>query len=131
MQRNEVNAIKTEVLNILNAAQKAGKLQGYDISPAGGRFGSSGFDMKISITPRQTEAEKARIANTTTPEVLSRGFALPGTPVTCLIRGGDQQRGVIVRARRSRYLVKGIGGKYDGQEFTYPFNGVRLDTIGA
>jgi len=131
MQRNEVNQISSEVLNILREAQKQGKLQGYDIAKGGGKFGGHGFDMKLSITPRRTEADRARVALTSTPEVVSQGLATPGTPVVCAIRGGGNQRGEIIKANRTRYIIKGIGGKYDGQEFTYPFRGTKLDTAPA
>jgi len=127
MQRNEVNAISEEVMGILEAAQAEGKLQGYDIARGSGRFGEHGFDMKISITPQRTDADRADAAKRCSPDALRYGLAPAGTPVTCRIKGGATQRGEIVRARRSRYLVKGIGGKYDGQEFTYPFNACKLD----
>lgn len=118
-------------MNILREAQKQGKLQEYDIARAGGTFNEVGFKMKVSITKRRTDADRARVASTSTTEVVTRGLATPGTPVICRIRGGAAQRGEIVKANRTRYVVKGIGGKYDGQEFTFPFMGTRLDTTPA
>ena len=122
MQRHEVNAISEEIMGILEAAQAEGKLQGYDIKRGSGRFGASGFDMKISITPQRTDADRARIANTQTDELVRRGLAAPGTPII-----SGTQRGEIVKARRSRYLVKGFGGKFDGQQFTTLFTACRLN----
>jgi len=126
MQRNEVNAISTEVLNILREAQKQGKLQGYDIKRGSGRFSDAGFDMKISITPQRTPEDIARIASTQTDELVQRGLAAPGTPII-----SGTQRGVIVKARRTRYLVNGIGGRFDGKQFTTPFAACRLDKTAA
>jgi len=122
MQRNEVNAISAEIMDILEAAQAEGKLQGYDIKRGSGRFGDAGFDMKINITPQRTADEVARIASTQTDEVVRRGLARPGTPII-----SGTQRGVIVKARRTRYLVNGIGGRFDGQQFTTSFGACRLD----
>jgi len=122
MQRNEVKAIGAEVMEILEAAKAEGKLQGYDIKQGSGRFGASGFDMKLSITPQRTAQDRARIANTQTDETVQRGLAAPGTPVI-----SGTSRGEIVKARRTRYLVKGISGKFAGQQFTAPFAACRLD----
>jgi len=121
MLLHEVNAVADEIMSILEGAKAEGKLQGFDLTKGAGRYDDSGFRMKLNVTPQRSDADRQNIAESTDDEMVRNGFAPPGTPVMC----GDQ-RGEIIKRRRTRYLVKGIGGKWNGQEFTTRFGGARL-----
>jgi len=124
MNRNQVNTVAAAMMSLIEAHKdEYPALQNVDVARAGGTYGSGYYKMKLSITPKITEESQAAAAAQTTPRNVLSGFAPAGTPVWCRIRGGVIQNGAIVKANRTRYVIKGIGGKYDGEEFTYPMAG--------
>ncbi len=126
MTTRQANAIAAAVARILERHQsEEPALQGVDIVPAGGSIGES-FTMKLICAPQLTAEQEADMVKAVDIGSLHAGFAQAGTPVECNGRGGVVLRGVIVKAARSRYHVRGRGGKYDGQIFTIPFRAVRL-----
>lgn len=130
MDRQEVKSIGEAVMRILDAHKNDEPLlRDYDIARSGGNFGSGHFGMKLSITPKMDAAETKRLAATQTDDRVKAGLAPAGTPVIVSVNNapGRRQKGVIIRARKSRYQIKGIGGPYDGKEFTYPFFATELD----
>lgn len=90
-------------------------LNGLTITSGSASFGAN--DAKISIlvcepiVVQQSDLDGAD-AN------IRNGYARPGNRVQCSINNGSIQRGVIVKTNPKKYVIKGFGGKYDGQSFT-------------
>ena len=125
MKRTQVNAISAAVMSLIEKHKdEYPELSEYNISQGSGRFSSGYFDMKLTITEKPTESSMAKKAASTTQQMVENGFAPAGTPVQC-----GQYSGVIVKARRTRYLIEGVDGKYIGKQFTYPIRGTRLREV--
>jgi hypothetical protein len=122
MTRNQVRAIAEATMRILEAHQDSEPaLKGLNIRDAKGSFGDT-YTMKIEFSEPISEADTASLMDQS-DEIIRAGLAKAGTPVVC----GRDQRGTIIKARRTKYLVKGIGGKFDGIDFVTNFSGARLD----
>lgn len=125
MQRQEINYIADEILDIISRAQAAGRLKGYSINRVGGSFGSSDFTMKLHIAPVISPELKKEISGLMTPENLRYGLAPSGVEV-CLMVNGKEERAEIIRARRVKYEIKMTTGPDKGKIYVINFGGVYL-----
>lgn len=119
MNRQEAKAIGQAAMRVLQESDDP-TLSKYDISRLSGSFGDD-YMLKIRFAKPLNDEEQAELQSNVSPDLVRFGRAPGGTMVLC-----GTQKGKIVKARRVRYLVEGIGGKLDGRQFTYPFASTRL-----
>lgn len=121
MNRNKCKAVEDAIKSVLQGSDHPA-LQGLNINTAGGSYSANDCKLKIIVSEQSDE----NVLAVQTADDARYGLLKPGTEVVVYIRGGSQQRGKIVAARRTRYSIEGIGGKYDGTTFTYPFSQTKL-----
>ena len=120
MNKQQAGKISEAIERIIKAHQDSEPaLAGLDISRERGTFGHSDMMMKISIIEPVSEEQQAALVEGITQRELGFGLGKMGTPVH--FAGGEPMNATIVKANRSRYVLKGLTGRFAGKQFTAPF----------